>query len=178
MAKTNWKIDAVHSSIEFSIKHMMIAKAKGGFEKFSGNIHVDPDDLTGGDIEVTIDVASIDTRQNDRDDHLRSADFFDVENYPEATFVSTEIKKKADNHYEITGDLTLRGITKPVTIDTEFAGQSKDPMSGNEVIGFSGTTQINRKDFDLTWNTALETGGVLLGDEVTINIELEAYKEA
>lgn len=143
MAKTTWTVDVTHSSIEFVVRHMMISRAKGVFNIYDAKIEADPEDLTDATIEFSVDVNSIDTRQQDRDDHLRSADFFDVENHPHMT----------------------------------FEGQSKDPMSGNEVAGFSGNGKLNRKDFGLTWNTTLETGGVLVGDEVKINLELELHKQ-
>lgn len=177
MAKTTWTVDTVHSEIGFSVKHMMISKAKGTFENFSAVIEADPEDLTDSKIEVTIDAASINTRNEDRDNHLRSADFFDAENHPKITFAATDIKKKSDSNYDVTGDLTIRGTTKPVTIDVDYEGQSKDPMGGNTVAGFSGKTKINRKEFGLTWNAAVETGGVLVGEDVTINFELEVHKE-
>ncbi|MEN1967098.1 YceI family protein [Lentibacillus sp. N15] len=177
MAKTKWIVDPVHSSLEFVVKHMMISKAKGVFNDFKANITADPEDLTDSEIEFIIDVNSIDTRKSDRDDHLRSADFFDTENHPEMTFRATSITKKSEDQYDVTGDLTIRGTTKPVTVAVEFEGQHKDPMSGDTVAGFSGSTEINRRDFGLTWNAALETGGVLVGDKVKINIEIEAHKE-
>ncbi|UUI05247.1 YceI family protein [Oceanobacillus jeddahense] len=175
MTKVNWNLDTAHSEVGFSVKHMMISKAKGTFDNFDAQINADPEDLSNADIQVTIDVESINTRNKDRDDHLRSADFFDAENYPKITFIATDIKK-SDNNYEVTGDLTLKGTTKPVTLDVAFEGQSKDPMSGSTVAGFSGSTSINRKEFGLTWNASLETGGVLVGEEVKINFELELQK--
>jgi len=178
MSKTVLNVDIVHSEIGFSVKHMMISKAKGRFNHFDAVIEADVDNLADSKIEVTIDPTSIDTKNEGRDNHLRSADFFDVENHPNVTFIATDIKKKSGNNYDVTGDLTIRGITKPVTVDVVFAGQSKDPMSGNTVAGFSGEAKINRKDFELTWNAALETGGVLVGDEVNIHIEIEAHKQA
>ncbi|MGY0692150.1 YceI family protein [Virgibacillus sp. FSP13] len=178
MAKTKWTVDPVHSSLEFVVKHMMISKAKGEFTEFEATIEADPEDLSGSTIEFSVDVNSIDTRKEDRDNHLRSADFFDVENHPKMTFKVTDIKKKAENNYDVTGDLTIRGTTKPVTFDVDFEGQHKDPMSGDTVAGFSGSAEINRKDFGLTWNAALETGGVLVGENVKLNVEIEAHKEA
>ncbi|GAA0326218.1 YceI family protein [Oceanobacillus oncorhynchi subsp. oncorhynchi] len=175
MAKVNWNLDIAHSEVGFSVKHMMISKAKGTFDNFDAKIVADAEDLTDAEIELNIDVESINTRNKDRDDHLRSADFFDAENYPKITFVATDIKKSGNN-YEVTGDLTLKGTTKPVTLDVVFEGQSKDPMSGSIVAGFSGSTSINRKEFGLTWNASLETGGVLVGEEVKINFELELQK--
>lgn len=178
MAKSVWNLDTAHSSLEFSVKHMMISKAKGAFNDFDAVIEADPEDLTDAKIEFSVDLSSIDTRNKDRDDHLRSSDFFDIETHPKMTFVATDIKKKAGNNYDVSGNLTIRDTTKPVTVDVHFVGVSKDPMSGNEAAGFTGKTKISRKEFGLTWNVALETGGVLVGDEVTINIEIEAQKQA
>ncbi|WP_147803915.1 YceI family protein [Alkalicoccus halolimnae] len=177
MAKTIWSIDPVHSEVGFSVKHMMISKVKGQFEHFDSTIELDTDNLTDAVVEVVIDVTSINTREEKRDNHLRSADFFDVENHPHITFKAKEFKKKNDNQYDVIGDLTIRGTTKEVTVDVIFEGQSKDPMSGNVVAGFSGHTKINRKEFGLTWNAALETGGVLVGDDVQINFEVELIKQ-
>lgn len=176
MTKQNWNVDAAHSSLEFVVKHMMISKAKGVFNEFEAVIEANPDNLEDAKIEFNVDINSVDTRKKDRDDHLRSADFFDVENHPKMTFVATDIKKKSDNNYDVTGDLTIRGTKKPVTFDIDYEGSGKDPW-GNEVAGFSGSTKINRKEFGLTWNTALETGGVMVADEVKINVEIEAVKQ-
>lgn len=176
MAKAKWNLDAVHSEVGFSVKHMMISKAKGTFDKFDAVVEADVEDLTSATIEVTIDATSINTRNEDRDNHLRSGDFFDAENHPTITFVATDIKSKGGNEYDVTGDLTIRGTTKPVTLDVTFEGQSKDPMGGSTVAGFSGATKISREEFGLTWNAALETGGVLVSDEVKINFELELQK--
>lgn len=176
MTKTSWTVDKAHSEVGFSVKHMMISKAKGTFDDFDAKIHADVEDLTGADIEVTIDISSINTRNKDRDDHLSSADFFDAETYPKMTFTAKEIKKTGGNNYEVTGDLTIKDTTKPATLDVTFEGQSKDPMSGNLVAGFSGSTSINRKEFGLTWNAKLETGGVLVGEDVNIHFELELHK--
>jgi len=176
MTRTTWNVDLAHSEIGFSVKHMMISTAKGTFDKFDAVIEANMDDLTDSKVEVTIDAASINTRNEDRDNHLRSADFFDVENNPNATFVATGAEKKGDNKYDVTGDLTMNGQTKPVTLDVTFEGISKDPMSGNTVAGVSGQTEINRKDFGLTWNAAVETGGVLVSEDVKIHFELELHK--
>ncbi|MFS0752032.1 YceI family protein [Oceanobacillus sp. 1P07AA] len=176
MAKTSWNVDQAHSEVGFSVKHMMISKAKGTFDQFEATIEADVEDLTDAKIEFVIDTTSVNTRNKDRDDHLRSADFFDAETYPKITFVATDIKKTSDSNYDVTGDLTLKGNTKPVTLAVSFEGQSKDPMSGSTVAGFSGSTKINRKEFGLTWNAAVETGGVLVGEDVTINFELELHK--
>lgn len=175
MAKANWKVDASHSSLEFEVKHMMISKVKGVFNDFNATIVADVNDLTDAEIEFTVALNSIDTRNDDRDNHLRSGDFFDVDNYPQMFFKATDIRMKATNVYEVIGDLTIRGVTKQVPFMINFMGQHKDPW-GNEVAGFSGESTINRKDFGLTWNAALETGGVLVGEDIKINIELEAHK--
>ncbi|MFS0823348.1 YceI family protein [Bacillus sp. 1P02SD] len=175
MANTKWAVDASHSSIDFSVKHMMIAKVKGSFENFEATIEADPADLTTANIEFNIDLTSINTKNEDRDNHLRSADFFDVENHPSMTFKSTSIVKTDDGEYDVTGDLTIRGTTKSETFQVVFEGAGKDPW-GNEKAGFSATGSLNRSDYGLVWNAALETGGVLVGDQVKISIEIEAGK--
>ncbi|CAK4867138.1 unnamed protein product [Aphanomyces euteiches] len=155
----------------------MIAKVKGTFHTFEAEIEADPTDLTTADISVSVDLSSIDTRNKDRDGHLQSADFFDVENNPKMTFQSTKITKTGDGEYDVVGDLTLHGITKSETLSVSFEGAGKDPW-GNEKVGFSGQGSIKRSDFGLTYNAALETGGVLIADEVKIIIEIEALKQA
>ncbi|MED3689432.1 YceI family protein [Peribacillus butanolivorans] len=177
MTNTKWAIDPTHSAIEFSVKHMMIAKVKGSFNKFEANISANPYDLTTAEIDFTVDVASIDTRNADRDNHLRSADFFDVEKNPTLTFKSTKIVKTGDDEYDVTGDVTLNGFTNEETFAITFEGQGKDPW-GNEKAGFSGKGKVKRSDYGLTYNAALETGGVLIGDQITLTIEIEAAKEA
>lgn len=178
MAKSKWTVDPAHSSIDFSIKHMMISRVKGSFHDFDASVEADPEDLTTADIEFNIDVASIDTRNKDRDNHLRSDEFFDVENYPTMTFKAKNIVRKGDNEYDVTGDLTIRGTTRSETFSVTFEGQNKDPMTGNEKAGFSGEGKINRSDYGLTWNVALETGGVVAGDEIKISLEFQFVKEA
>ena len=177
MTKTNWVVDTAHSTVEFSIRHMMISNVKGTFNEFDAVIMGDPNDLTSATINFTIDAGSIDTRKEDRDNHLKSADFFDVENYPEITFKATDIQKKSGNNYNLTGDFSMHGVTKEVTFDTTFEGQSKGP-AGNEMAGFSAKTTISRAEFGLTWNSTLETGGVLVSDEVKINLEIQLQKES
>lgn len=177
MAKSKWTVDASHSSIEFSVKHMMIAKVKGSFHAFEAEVEADPYDLTTASIRFDVDLNSIDTRNGDRDAHLRSADFFDIANNPKMTFVSTGIAKTGDGEYEVTGNLTLHGVTKPETFSVSFEGAGKDPW-GNEKVGFSGSGSIKRSDYGLTYNAVLETGGVLIGDGVKIFIEIEASKQA
>jgi polyisoprenoid-binding protein YceI len=175
MAKVKWNLDASHSSVDFSVRHMMIAKVKGTFHTFDASIEADPADLTTADIEFNVDLSSIDTRNNDRDAHLRSADFFDVDNHPKMTFKSTSIRKIGDDEYEVTGDLTIRGVTHPETFTVVYEGGGKDPW-GNEKAGFSVTGSIDRTKYGLVWNAALETGGVLVGEEVKVSLEIEAAK--
>ncbi|PLT33949.1 YceI family protein [Bacillus sp. V5-8f] len=177
MANQKWVVDPAHSSIDFSVKHMMVAKTKGTFHKFDASVEADPADLTTATIEFTIDVNSIDTRNTDRDNHLRSADFFDVEKNPTITFKTTTIEKTDEDEYNVTGDLTINNVTRPETFAVVFEGQGKNPW-GQEVAGFSGKGAINRSDYGLTYNAALETGGVLIGDKITITLEIEASKEA
>lgn len=175
MAKSNWAVDVSHSAIDFSVKHMMIAKVKGTFHSFEAQIAADPADLTTADIALQIDLSSVDTRNGDRDAHLKSADFFDVENNPKLLFKATNIVSKGDGEYAVTGDVTLHGVTRPETFNVSFEGIGKDPW-GNEKAGFSATGSLKRSDFGLTYNAALETGGVLIGDEVKISIEIEASR--
>ncbi|MBC2242783.1 polyisoprenoid-binding protein [Listeria booriae] len=176
MTVEKWNVDPAHSSIEFQVKHMMVSKVKGAFKNFSADLTLDPEDLTTANLSFTVDAASIDTRQEQRDGHLKSPDFFDVENHPSITFQSTNIVADGSNEYKVTGDLTIRTITKPITFNVEYEGTSKDPMSGNMIAGFEGTGKFNRKDFELNYNAVLETGGVLIGDEVKLNIQIEVSK--
>lgn len=175
MSKTNWSIDPVHSSIDFSIRHMMIAKVKGTFDTFEAKVEADPEDLTSANIEFSVDLASVDTRSKDRDDHLRSADFFDVENHPKMTFKSSQIEKIGDGEYKVSGDLTIRNVTRQESFTVSYEGSGTDPW-GNERVGFSGEGNLTRSNYELTWNAALETGGVLVGDEVKISFEIQALK--
>lgn len=177
MTLSKWTVDPTHSSIDFSVKHMMISKVKGTFKNFNADITADASDLTTATIDFRIDISSVDTRNEDRDGHLKSGDFFDTENHPHMTFKSTEITRKSADEYNVNGDLTLRGVTKPVTFTATFEGEGKDPW-GNHKAGFTAEGKINRKDFGLTYNSTLETGGVLIGEEVKVNVELQAAKEA
>lgn len=177
MSKTKWNVDASHSSIEFSVKHMMFATVKGAFNSYEATIEADPTDLTTATIEFSVDLASVDTRNEDRDNHLRSADFFDVENHPKMTFKATNIVHNGDGEYEVTGDLSLNGVKKSESFNVTFDGQGKNPW-GAEVAGFTGEGKIKRSDYGLTWNAALETGGVLVGDQIKITVHIEATKEA
>lgn len=171
MAK--WNIDLGHSAINFQVKHMMVSKVKGVFDGYSADIEAaDLADLTTANITITIDAASINTRSEDRDNHLKAGDFFDTDSYPNITFKSTSITKKSADEYALTGDLTIKDVTKSVTFDTEFNGKGTNPW-GQEVYGFEAETTINREDFGLTWNAALETGGVLVGKDIKISVELE-----
>ena len=173
-AATLWQIDASHSQVEFGVRHLMISTVRGYFTGLSGAIRLDENDITGSSVEVEIDAASIDTRNADRDAHLRSADFFHVEEHPTLRFRSTGVEKKGDE-LAVAGELTIRGETRPVVLRTEKLGQTTDPW-GNERVAFRGETKVNRKDFGLTWNQALETGGFVVGDEVRIIVEVEAVK--
>lgn len=173
---TTWQIDTAHSVVEFAVKHMMFATAKGRFGQFSGTIDYDPGSIAASSAEVEIDVKSIDTRDEKRDGHLLSPDFFDAESYPAITFKSTRVEPTGDSEFNVYGDLTIRGVTKPAVLNAEITGQGKNPW-GQEVIGFSATTKFKRSEFGLEWNAALETGGVLVGDEVKIAIEIEAARQ-
>jgi polyisoprenoid-binding protein YceI len=177
VSRTVWKIDPDHSTAEFSIRHMMITNVKGHFRGINGELVGDPTDLTTADVNLTIDINTVDTRQPDRDKHLRSADFFDVEKYPLMTFRSTRITRIDDNRYRVVGDLSIHGVTKETEAEVVYEGQGADPW-GNVRAGFSATATINRKDFGLTWNVALETGGIMVGDQVKISVELETIRQA
>ncbi|MBV2169632.1 MAG: YceI family protein [Bdellovibrio sp.] len=173
---STWQIDPAHSSANFSVKHMMIAKVHGGFEKVSGTLHYDPSDITKASIEASIDATSINTREAQRDGHLKSADFFDVEKYPTLNFKSKKVEKDGED-LKVTGDLTIHGVTKEVVLAVEGpTAEMKDPY-GNIKIGISATTKIKRKDFGLTWNAALEAGGVLVGDDVAISLDIQFAKK-
>ena len=167
-----WTIDQSHSSVGFTVKHMMVSKVKGVFDSYTADIEtVDLSDLTEAKISFAFDVASINTRNEDRDNHLKSADFFDVDQYPKITFNSTAITKSGDD-FKVTGDLTIKDVTKQVTFDVEFNGKGINPW-GQEVYGFEAESKIDREEFGLTWNAALETGGVLVGKDIKIQVELE-----
>ena len=175
-ATGTWVIDASHTSLAFSARHAMVAKVRGSFGDYSGSFTIDGDNLAASSAELTIQTASIDTKSPDRDGHLKSADFLDVENFPTITFVSTAVKANG-NDVVVTGDLTIHGVTTSVDVAYEFVGISQDPW-GNTKIGFEGSAKISRKEFGLTWNAALETGGVLVGDEIKLNLDVEANKQA
>ncbi len=171
-----WKLDPAHSSAEFKVKHMMISNVKGTFTGLTGTLTEHTSDSTLSSVEASFDVSTVNTDDAQRDGHLKSADFFDVEKYPTMTFKSTKVEQKGEAEYRVTGDLTIHGVTKPVTLTVEGpTPPAKDPW-GNTRIGISATTKINRKDFGLTWNAALETGGILVGEDVHITVEAQFIK--
>lgn len=165
-----WNFDFSHSGIQFSVRHMVITKVHGRFTSWKGGLELDGDTLSS--VHVDIDTASIDTNEPKRDAHLRSADFFDVEHHPVATFRSTRVEQLGGERFRLVGDLTIRGITREVVLDSEFGGRGKDPW-GNEHVGFSARTTLPRKEWGLNWNAALETGGMLVGENVELSIEVE-----
>jgi polyisoprenoid-binding protein YceI len=172
-----WKIDPSHSEVTFSVRHMMISNVRGRFENFTGVVEFDEQNLPLSRVDVQIDAASISTRDAQRDGHLQSPDFLDAGTYPHLTFKSNRVEAIDANRGRVYGDLTIRDITRPVVLEVEYNGQAVSPW-GMTSAGFSATTKINRKDWGLTWNQALETGGVLVGEEIKINIEVEIIKEA
>jgi polyisoprenoid-binding protein YceI len=169
-----WAIDPAHTRVGFVARHLMASKVRGSFESFSGTIEV-ADDLTQSKIDVAIDTASVTTSATDRDNHLRSGDFFDVENFPTMRFTSTEVKDLGDGEYQVIGDLTIKDITKPVTLDTTYLGIISDPW-GNGKAMLEASTKINRENWGLTWNAPLEAGGVLVSKEITVELEVQAAK--
>jgi polyisoprenoid-binding protein YceI len=176
MALEKWAIDSSHSGIHFSVRHMVIAKVRGQFARWAGTILAENGDLGRATVDVVIDATSIDTGVGDRDTHLKSADFFNVATYPEITFKGTRVERQGEDQLKVIGDLTIRGVTREVALEVEYSGRAKDPW-GNERAGFAAKTAIDRKEFGLTWNQLLEAGGVMVGDRVTIEIEVEAVKQ-
>ena len=175
-AVSTWNIDPVHSVAEFKVKHMMISNVKGQFTGVKGTLALDEADVTNSRIEATIDAASINTREAQRDTHLKSADFFGVEKFPTLSFKSTRVARSSDGELEVAGELTIHGITRYVLFNVEGpTAPAKDPW-GSTRLGLAATTKINRKDFGLTWNAALETGGILVGDDVTITLDVQFVK--
>ena len=175
---STWDIDPAHSAAQFNVRHMMVSNVKGEFGKMTGSVNLDEKEIGHSTAQATIDTTTINTREPNRDKDLKSPNFFDVEKYPTITFKSTSFKKVGPEKYKVAGDLTIHGVTKPVVLDVEAPeATTKDPK-GNERRGATATTTINRKDFGLTWNKPLETGGVMVGDQVTINIDLELVKKA
>ena len=174
--KTQWSFDPSHSSISFAVRHLMISKVRGNFGKWSGSFDYDAEDPTRSKIVARIAAASIDTREEKRDAHLRSADFLDAEKFPELVFESTSVRRAGDD-YVVAGNLTIRGVTRPVELQVESLGGGKDPW-GNQRVAFAARTAIARKEFGLNWNQALEAGGVLVGDKVEIEIDVQAVAQA
>lgn len=176
MTHRSWTIDPSHSSIQFSVRHMVFAKVRGRFTDWEGTLELDPQDLATGRTSVSIDAASIDTGTPARDEHLRSADFFDVKTFPKLTFQSTRVVEKGGAH-EVHGRLTIRDVTRDVVLEAQLAGAGTDPW-GNERLGFSAKTSLDRKEFGLNWNQVLEAGGVLVGDRIEIELEIQAVAAA
>lgn len=175
MKRSTWDIDTSHSGINFNVRHMVFAKVRGRFSRWRGTIELDESALVESEVHVAIEAASIDTNEAQRDQHLRSPDFFDVEHYPELTFHSRRIERAGGNSLRIIGDLTMRGITREIVLEAETLGAGKDP-SGGERRGFGAKTIINRQEYGLKWNQLLEAGGVVVGDQVHIEIEIEAVR--
>jgi len=176
MRTDRWEIDSSHSSVHFAVRHLVIAKVRGSFTRWSGTVQVPDGDFSKATVAVTIDASSIDTGVADRDAHLKSADFFDVAQYPELRFVGKRVQPRSGDVIDVVGDLTIKGITREVVLRVEQHGQAKDPW-GNLRTAFSAKTSIDRKDFGLTWNQVLETGGVMVGDRVEIEAEIQAVKQ-
>jgi polyisoprenoid-binding protein YceI len=175
VAVEKWNIDKAHSSVGFSVRHMVISRVKGTFTDWSAELDLDPDDLSASHVEVSVNTASVDTHESARDEHLRSADFFDSVNHPQMLFRSTRMDAQGAPRLTIYGELTIRGITKEVALDAEYGGRLTDPW-GNDRVGFEAKATLDRRDFGLTWNAALETGGLLVSDSVGLAIELEATR--
>lgn len=173
----DYRLDPGHSRIGFVARHAMVTKVRGSFNEFEGSGYFDAENPANSRLALTIQAASIDTRNADRDAHLRSNDFLDMQHYPEITFVSTAVDQVDDEHYRVTGDLTIKGVTKPVIVELEFTGAAVDPY-GNQRIGLEGSATINRKDFGVSWNAPLEAGGVLVSDKVVLEFEVSAIKIA
>jgi len=171
----NWDIDPSHTRIGFSARHAMVTKVRGAFNDVRGHVSLDPEDPTAADIEVRVQLASVDTRNQQRDDHLRSSDFFDVENHPEMIFSATGIDEVEEDNYVVVGELTVRGITRPLTIPLALLGLERD-QTGALRAGFEGTRRIDRKDWGISWNTPLDSGGVLVSDKITLEFELSLVK--
>lgn len=175
MPAETFNFDPVHSSIAFSVRHLMISRVRGSFKSWTGTLLVDEANPQASKIEVQIDAASIDTKEAQRDDHLRSPDFLETAKFPQIVFRSTKIEKAGGQEYRVTGDLSIHGVTKPVVLEAEYLGRKKDPWGG-ERVGFEAKTSVERKDFGLTFNMPLEGGGFVVGDKVEISLDIEAVK--
>jgi polyisoprenoid-binding protein YceI len=173
----NWTLDPSHTRIGFVARHAMVTKVRGAFNEFVGTAVVDGSDLSNSKVNLTVQAASIDTRNEQRDGHLRSNDFLALDEYPQITFASTDVRQSGTTSFDLTGDLTIKGVTNSVTIPFEFEGAATDPF-GNARAGFEGSVTINRKDYGITWNAALETGGVLVGDKIVLEFDVSAIKDA
>ena len=173
--KTKWVIDPAHSEIAFKVKHLMITNVKGHFKMFDATVFTEDSDFSKAEVSFKMDTSSVDTGSPDRDTHLKSSDFFDVEKYKEILYTSKKVERQDEENFKMSGDLTIKGITKPVDLDVEFGGIVKDPW-GNEKAGFAISGKINRKDWNLLWNVAIESGGFLVGDDVNINCEVQMLK--
>jgi polyisoprenoid-binding protein YceI len=173
---STWKIDSAHSNAEFAVKHMMISTVRGRFRTLEGTIHLNEAEPARSSLEAVIEAASVDTAEPKRDDHLRSADFFEVEKYPRLTFRSTRVEQVKGDRWQITGDLTIRDVTKEVVLDTEYEGQIKDAY-GLQRAAFSAQTELNRKDFGLNWNALIEAGGVAVGDKIRVTLNIAAVRQ-
>ncbi|HNU47214.1 MAG TPA: YceI family protein [Bacteroidia bacterium] len=176
LTKTTWGIDQAHSEITFKVKHLMISNVKGNFAKFEGTVQSDDNNFSNANINFSMDASSITTGDTQRDTHLKSGDFFDAENHPSISFKSENFSKTGDDNYALNGQLTMKGVSKPVKLNVEFGGMMKDPW-GQEKAGFTLSGKINRKDWGLNWNTALETGGVLVSEDVQIAAEIQLVKK-
>jgi len=176
LTKTIWAIDPTHSEVQFKVKHLVISTVTGSFKNFEGTLETDGDDFSGAEIQFSADANSIDTNMEMRDTHLKSTEFFDVENHPKLTFVSTSFTQKDEETCTLTGDLTIKGITKPVTLTAEYGGQMVD-FYGNTKVGFEITGKVNRKDFGLNWSAVTEAGGVVVSDEVKLNFNIQLTKQ-
>ncbi len=176
MTLEKWEIDSSHSGIHFSVRHLVIAKVRGQFARWTGSVVAEEGDLSRASLNVVIDSTSIETGVADRDTHLKSADFLDAANYPEIVFNSKQVEKLNNDRFRVSGELTIRGVSRDVVLDVEYAGQAKDPW-GNERAGFTAKASIDRRDFGLTWNQLLEAGGVMVGERIDIEIEVEAVKQ-
>jgi len=174
---TKWAIDPMHSEVQFKVKHLVISTVSGFFKSFSGTVEADSDDFSDAEIEFSIDIDSLDTTQTQRDEHLKSAEFFDAAQYPHITFKSTSFTKTGDDEYALKGDLTIKGVTKPVTLDVEYGGSAAD-FYGNTKAGFEVTGKINRKEFGLTWDGVTEAGNIVVGEDIKLTINAQLTKQA
>ena len=175
-ATSTWTIDPAHSVVEFAVKHLMVSTFKGHFRSLEGTVHLNEANPANSSVAASVDVASVDTQTPDRDAHLRSDDFFNAERYPKMTFRSTRVEQVDETNWKVTGELTIRDVTKEVVLDTEYEGRIVDPW-GNERIGFTARTELSRKEFGVRWNAAIETGGVVVGDKVRISLNIEIVRQ-